>query len=307
MLGQSGLRVSKLCFGTLTISPLQRNFCVEKGAGLLKSAHEQGVTFFDTAEIYGTYDHLKEAFKGSGDVVISTKSYAYDTNTAKNSLDKARLGLQRDYIDLFMLHEQESAHTLRGHAEAIEYFLKKKQEGVIRAFGVSTHFVAGVLAAAQHSAVDVIHPIYNFKGIGVADGTREDMENAVKTAFEAGKGIFAMKPLGGGHLFGSVREAFAYAVQSAYVHAVAVGMQSEQEIVQNCAYFSGQKDVSFSAAKGRRSLMVHDWCEGCGRCVKACSSGALALENGRIAIDQDRCIFCGYCAAACPNFAIKVI
>ncbi len=304
-LGNTGLRVSKLCFGTLTISPLQRNLDIESGAALLKSACDLGVTFFDTAEIYGTYAHLKKAFAGNEKVIVSTKSYSYDTKTAQASLDKARAGLGRDCIDIFMLHEQESEYTLKGHREAIDFFLKMKQLGIIKALGVSTHFVSCVRAAAEAAEIDVIHMIYNARGLGVADGTREDMEAAVKSACEAGKGIFAMKPLGGGHLSGGVREAFEYAAGSPYVHSVAVGMQTADEVERNCAYFSGEKVIF--PPKEKRSIMIHDWCEACGRCVKACGSGALSIKDGKVAIDQQRCVFCGYCGAACPQFAIKVI
>jgi aryl-alcohol dehydrogenase-like predicted oxidoreductase len=90
LLGSTGLKVSRLCFGTLTISPLQRGFGAEEGAALLKSARESGVTFFDTAEIYRTYAHLKAAFAGDDSVVISTKCYAYDKAGAAASLEKAR-------------------------------------------------------------------------------------------------------------------------------------------------------------------------------------------------------------------------
>jgi aryl-alcohol dehydrogenase-like predicted oxidoreductase len=304
-LGGTGILVSKLCFGTLTISPLQRGFDIESGAALLKSAYDMGVTFFDTAEIYGTYAHLKKAFADIEDVVISTKSYSYDTKTARVSLDKARRELGRDCIDIFMLHEQESEYTLRGHREAIEYFLKMKQQGVIKAFGVSTHHTACVNAAVKHPEIEVIHPIYNIRGLGVADGAREDMEAAVKLAYSAGKGIFAMKPLGGGHMYASPHEAFAYAADSPYVHAVAVGMQTIEEVRENCEYFSGKRDIMFTP-KQKRRLMIHDWCEACGSCVRACSSGALKLEDGKVVIDQQRCIFCGYCGAACPQFAIKI-
>ena len=306
-LGSTGIVVSKLCFGTLTISPLQRNFDVETGAALIKSAYGMGVTFFDTAELYGTYAHLKRAAADCPDAVISTKSYAYDEKTAAKSLDKARRELGREMIDIFMLHEQESAHTLRGHSAAIEYFLRKKEEGVIRAFGVSTHFAGCVHAAARHGGIDVIHPIFNKRGIGVVDGSADDMEKAVVAAHQAGIGIFAMKPLGGGHLCGAAKEALAYAADSPYVHAVAVGMQSEEEIAANCAFFSGDRDSAVSCDKKKRELMIHDWCTACGCCVDVCQNGALRLKAGRIEIDQERCVFCGYCGAACPDFAIKVI
>ncbi len=301
------MRVSRLCFGTLTISPLQRNFDIEKGAALLKSAYDMGVTFFDTAELYKSYKYLKRAFSGSHDIIISTKSYSYDERTARQSLDKALKELGRDYIDIYMLHEQESEHTLRGHSEAIEYFLKMKQQGKIRAFGVSTHHVACVKAAAGHSEIDVIHPIYNKRGLGVVDGSAADMRQEIKAAYRKGKGIFAMKPLGGGHMCRDISDAFAYVADSEFIHSVAVGMQSLREIEDNCAYFSGKRDIVFNCEVKDKKLIISDWCTACGTCVKACKNGALKLKNNKIEIDQSRCVFCGYCGAACPNFAIKVI
>lgn len=305
-LGNTGLRVSKLCFGTLTISPLQRNFSVAEGAELLKSAYQSGVTFFDSAELYGTHKHIKYAFAGSTDVIISTKSYSYDERSAKESLESALRELGRDYIDIFMLHEQESEHTLRGHRAATEYFLKMKQLGRIKAFGISTHYSACVLAASRHSEIDVIHMIYNIRGMGVADGSREDMENAVRAAYEAGKGLFAMKPLGGGHLFADAKNALSYAADSPHVHSVAVGIQSEQELAENCAFFSGKRDTVFSKKSGR-SIMVHEWCAGCGKCAGICANKALTITEGKARVDMSRCVFCGYCGAVCPEFAIKVI
>ena len=50
-LGRSGLRVSRLCFGTLTMSPLQTGMKPEDGARLLVHAYEQGVRFLDTADL----------------------------------------------------------------------------------------------------------------------------------------------------------------------------------------------------------------------------------------------------------------
>ena len=49
-LGRSGLAVSRLCYGTLTMSPLQKDLSPEDGARLLVHAYERGVRFLDTAE-----------------------------------------------------------------------------------------------------------------------------------------------------------------------------------------------------------------------------------------------------------------
>ncbi|MBR0026137.1 MAG: aldo/keto reductase, partial [Clostridia bacterium] len=62
-LGNTGMLVSRLCFGTLTMGPLQRDLSAKEGAALLELAFSCGVNFLDTAEIYGTYPHVKEALK----------------------------------------------------------------------------------------------------------------------------------------------------------------------------------------------------------------------------------------------------
>ena len=141
-LGRSGLKVSRLCFGTLTMSPLQRNMPPEEGAKLLIHAYERGVRFLDTADLYGTYPHISLALKDAPDYVISTKAYCYDEKTAREALERAFRGLGRDYVDLFMLHEQESLYTLRGHEEALVYLARQRELGHIGAVGVSTHFSA---------------------------------------------------------------------------------------------------------------------------------------------------------------------
>ena len=126
-LGRSGLKVSRLCFGTLTMSPLQRGMTPEEGAALLVHAYERGVRFLDTADLYGTYPHIRLALKDAPDYVISTKAYVWDRPTAQAALERAFRGIGRDYIDLFMLHEQESLYTLRGHEEALKYLRSRRR------------------------------------------------------------------------------------------------------------------------------------------------------------------------------------
>jgi len=57
--------------------------------------------------------------------------------------------------------------------------------------------------------VDVIHPIVNKAG-GIGDGTIDDMLKAVEKAYSVGKGIYSMKPLGGGNLIKSYKEAMDF-------------------------------------------------------------------------------------------------
>ena len=175
-LGKSGLKVSRLCFGTLTMSPLQTNMSPEEGARLLVHAYEKGVCFLDTADLYGTYPHIRLALRDAPDYVISTKAYCYDRKTAQEALERAFRGVGRDYIDLFMLHEQESLYTLRGHEEALVFLSEQREKGHIGAVGVSTHFAGCVRATTRFPMIDVVHPLINLAGIGIQDGSREDME-----------------------------------------------------------------------------------------------------------------------------------
>ena len=310
VLGRSGLLVSRLCFGTLTMSPLQRNMSPEVGARLLVYAYERGVRFLDTADLYGTYPHIRLALRDAPDYVISTKAYCWDETTAREALERAYRGTGRDYIDLFMLHEQESLYTLRGHEEALHYLARQRELGRIGAVGVSTHFAGCVRSAPRFSMIDVIHPLINRAGIGIQDGSREDMENAIRLARERGIGIFAMKPLGGGHLIAENGASLQWALENPLLDSVAVGMQSNEEIDANVAAAEGAEDAGarLAALSGRpRQIMVHDWCEGCGRCAERCRQRAIRVVDGRARIDSEKCVFCGYCARACPQFCIKVV
>ncbi|HOB21439.1 MAG: 4Fe-4S binding protein [Firmicutes bacterium] len=310
-LGQTGIKVSRLCFGALTIGPLQANLPPSAGAKVIKAALEMGVNFIDTAELYGTYPHIAQAIRGSRDqVVIASKSYAYTREGMAESLANACRELGTDYIDIFMLHEQESELTIRGHWEAVEYLLEAKEKGLVRAVGISTHAVRGVLAAAEFPELDVIHPLYNIRGLGILDGTREEMREAIGRAARSGKGIYAMKPLGGGNFRDNVQEAFTYILQTPGVDAVAVGMQTTHEVELNVRLVSGMpvsEELYQKVSSQSRRLHIDDWCQGCGSCVEKCPQGALELRGGKAVVRQEECLLCGYCAAACPEFVIKVV
>jgi len=307
MLGRTGISVSRLCFGTLTMSPMQARLSLEEGARLILRARDRGVNFVDAAELYESYAYVGAALKSAKDLVVCAKSYCYDEKTAEESLHKALREIGRDYVDIFMLHEQESIHTLRGHEGALAYLNRQKEKGMVRAVGVSTHHVGCVKSACTFPGIDVIFPILNMAGIGVADGTKEDMEAAVRLAAGYGMGLYAMKALGGGHLIRQRREALSYALNMPGVASVAVGMQRAEEVDYNCDLFEGLEPDENAAMQADRRLLIDFWCEGCGKCVERCKQGALHVEHGKSMVDPGKCVMCGYCATVCPQFCIKVV
>jgi len=311
-LGNTELLVSRLCFGSLTMSPLQRNLTPKEGGLLIEKAYEKGVNFIDTADLYDNYEHIKTGMEyiGKNNLIVSSKSYAYDRKTAEKTLSRALKSLNRDYIDIFMLHEQESIHTIRGHWEAIEYFIEMREKGYIRALGLSTHHVAGVKGANQHEVFQVIHPIYNIKGLGIQDGSADDMLEALKISKELGKGIYGMKPLGGGNLISRLEEAYKFALSQDIFDSFAIGMKNIEEIEDNVNRFEGKTSSEAILSKLRkqdRHLHIADWCRHCGNCVEACKQNALTMGPNGVEINEELCVLCGYCSAYCPDFCIKII
>lgn len=309
-LGNTGIKVSRLCFGGLVIGPLQANLSIARGAEVIVKALDYGVNFIDTAELYGTYPHIREAIRRTGKKpVISAKSYAFTADGAAESLEKARKELDLDVIDIFMLHEQESRLTLRGHREALEYYISAKGKGLIKAVGVSTHNIEVVEACANMDGIDIIHPIINKDGIGIGDGTIDEMLEAVKDAYDRGKGIYAMKALGGGNLLNSYKESMEFVLGIPFVHSIAVGMQSTEEVIMNVKVFDGEEvseDIREAVGRKTRKLHIDYWCEGCGKCVERCKQDALDIVDGKAVVSKDKCVLCGYCGSVCPQFAIKI-
>ncbi len=311
LLGDTGIQVSRLCFGALTIGPLQANLPRQQGAAVIARALDQGVNFIDTAKLYGTYPYISQAIIGrKNKTVICSKSYDYTRSGMKESLEEALRGINRDYIDIFMLHEQESYLTVKGHWEALEYLVEAKAKGYVRAVGISTHHVAAVAAAAEIPEIEVIHPIINIAGVGIADGRVEDMLEAIGRAYQAGKGIYGMKALGGGNLLAGARNALDFVLGLPELSAVAVGMQNDAEVDYNTRLFGKMnipEELSNQVARQTRRLHIEAWCQGCGACVTKCGAGALAVEGERARVKPELCRLCGYCGAVCPLFAIKVI
>ncbi len=308
MINNIGTAVSRIVFGSLVISPLQAALSPERGGELISYAYERGINAVDTAQYYDNYEHIRCALKKHPELIVSSKTYAYTKQLAVDAVEGARRALDKDVIDIFMLHEQESEHTVRGHMEALEYLHECKAKGIIKAVGISTHFIAGV-RAAKREYFDLLHPIINYKGIGIVDGEICEMESAVKDAYERGLFVLGMKALGGGNLHSTADEALNYALSLPYVNSIALGMQSEEEIDANLFFLKNgyfTDDMKEWQKERVKRLLIEDYCTACGECVKRCKGKALYIADNICKVDNEKCVLCGYCSKACGEMAIKI-
>ncbi len=311
-LGKTGIKVTELCFGALPIGPLQANISVEKGAKLIRTALERGINFIDTAEVYQTYPHIKKALEGyKGEVIIGTKSHAETYTEMEKSIQYALESLDRDYIDIFLLHAAKTTPSVfEERSGALQCLKDYKSKEMIRAIGISTHMVGIVKRATEIKEIDIIFPIINKLGMGIVDGSVDDMVKAISEAYKAGKGLYAMKALAGGHLIDQLEESFNFVRNIKGISSIAVGMVNQEELELNLKIFNDEeipKGLFTQKIKPKKKLFISTFCKGCGTCVKTCPNNALSLENGKAVVDHSLCILCGYCNPVCPEFAIRLI
>ncbi len=313
-LGLTGINVSEFCLGTLPMGPLQGNLPRETCVEIVSKALEIGVNFFDTAEKYQTQPYLGEALGNQrNQTVIATKSDAEDYDGMNASVEKSLQELATDYIDIYHLHAAKpSTEVFSERKGALECLQKRKEEGVIRAVGISTHHAQVVHQAAEREDIDVVYPLINKTGLGIIGGSLEDMESGITKAHRRGKGIYIMKPLGGGALVSTAKECFLWAKNLPGVDSVSVGVVSTTELLQDLKCFGiehpevAKQDLEDMEHSGKRLYIIQAGCNGCGSCVEACPNQALSLVEGKAQVDPQQCLLCCYCAPECPEFLIRV-
>ena len=305
--------VTRLGLGALPMGPLQRTLSVEEGAKVVRAAVESGITFIDTATLYGTYEHIARGLKGwQGAVTLATKTHAKaDRALAEQHVETALKELGRDTIDIMLCHCARSRFTEDEWGPTLEALLAAREKGLVRMVGLSSHSVAGTLDAVRHPAMEVVHPLINYQGMGIIDGGVEEMLAAIREAHDAGMFVYAMKSLAGGNFVPDREKALNFIFGLEALDAVVVGMVTPLEVEWNVRFAAGQpipeelaRDTALST---KRLSIVALACDGCGECVAHCENEALSLVDGKATVDHDRCILCGYCAPHCQKLAIRMV
>lgn len=209
ILGNSGLEVSALGLGCMGLSfaygkPTEKNEAVK----LIRAAYEQGVTFFDTAEIYGPFTNeelLGEALSPfRKEVVIATKFGFKEGNTElgmdsrpetiKAVVEASLKRLKTDYIDLLYQHRVDPNVPIEEVAGTVKELIKA---GKVKHFGLSE---AGVETIRKAHAVQTVTALQSEYSMFFREPERE----IIPTLEELGIGFVPFSPLGKGFLTGAI-------------------------------------------------------------------------------------------------------
>ncbi len=214
------LEVTELGFGCMNIAWAYGNSPGKEDAiKLIRNAYEQGVRFFDTAEIYGP--HISERTTGEAlkpirqEVVIASKiGFDIDFQTAqmkgglnskpqhiKEAVDHMLKRLQTDYIDLLYQHRIDPGVPIEDVAGAFADLIRA---GKIRHYGLSEAGVATIRRAHAEHPVTAVQNEYSF-------WTRDPESEVIPVCEELGIGFVPWSPLGMGYLTGKVTSAYQFA------------------------------------------------------------------------------------------------
>lgn len=212
-LGESNLEVSAIGLGCMGMS-FGYGPAVDKqqGISVIRGAVERGVTFFDTAEVYGAYTNeelVGEALAPFREQVVTATKFGFkiDENGKQAGLDsrpknikkvaEASLKrLRRDVIDLFYQHRVDPSVPIEDVAGAVKDLIR---EGKVKHFGLSE---AGVQIIRRAHAVQPVTAVQSEYSLW----WREPEQEILPTLEELGIGFVPFSPLGKGFLTGAINK-----------------------------------------------------------------------------------------------------
>ena len=208
-LGNSGLEVSALGFGCMGLNhaygtPLPK----QEAIALLRQAVEEGVTFFDTAEVYGPLTNeelVGEALAPLRDRVVIATKFGFKNGVASAGMDSrpahirevAEASLKRlktDRIDLFYQHRVDPNVPMEDVAGTVRDLIA---EGKVKHFGLSEANAASIRRAHAVQPVTALQSEYSM-------WWREPEKEVLPVCAELGIGFVPFSPLGRGFLTGTI-------------------------------------------------------------------------------------------------------
>lgn len=235
-LGNTGIEMSRMAMGTGTggfggSSNQTRKLGIKGVSDLLRAAFDEGINFFETADQYGSHPHLKEAMKkiDRDQVVILSKTNSTTYKDVKADLERFKTELGTDYFDIILLHAITDPDWNVNMKGAMEALSEAKEEGTIRAHGISCHSLGALETAADEPWVEVDLARYNPGGASM-DADVETVQKVLKRMKANGKAIINMKVYGAGKLVDRKDECLEFHTGADFMDCFTLGIESYEQL-----------------------------------------------------------------------------
>jgi aryl-alcohol dehydrogenase-like predicted oxidoreductase len=236
VLGNTGIEVSRMAIGTGTngynkSSNQTRQLGISGLADLLKAGYDIGVTFWDTADQYGSHPHLKEALKRvpREKVTILSKTHASSESEMKADLDRFRSELGTDYVDIVLLHCMMDKNWPEKKQGAMNILSQARANGIIKAHGVSCHTLEALKTAADTNWVQIDLARINPHGASM-DASVPVVVKVLRQMKQSGKIIMGMKIFGAGELTDKIDECLRFALAQEYMDCFTIGIEKISQL-----------------------------------------------------------------------------
>jgi 1-deoxyxylulose-5-phosphate synthase len=242
-LGRSGVKVTRLAFGTGSLSgEVQRALGQDGFTRLVRHAYDRGIRFFETAESYGEMHRmLGIALKGipRESYQLMSKVTTRDGVDPQQKFDELRRLANTEYFDIMLLHWQHTATWPADTARWQDAILAVESRKVVLSHGASVHGLPALRRVPGNKWLDVamIRVNHTGKSMDAEDyatqgpGNVPEVVTRVKEVRRDGTGIIAMKLAGEGTFNREDRrKAMRFAFRNAGVDCVTVGYKSPGEV-----------------------------------------------------------------------------
>jgi aryl-alcohol dehydrogenase-like predicted oxidoreductase len=242
-LGKSGVRVTRLAFGTGSFSgQVQRDLGQEQFTRLVRYAYDQGIRFFETAEAYGEmHKMLGVALKGipRDNYRLMSKVTTRVGGNPQEKIDELRKLANTEYFDVMLLHWQHSATWPTDTSRWQDGILEAESKKAVVSHGASVHGLPALRQVPGNKWLDIAMIRVNHKGtrMDAEDYNTDGLGNVsevvthVKQVRKEGMGVVSMKLVGEGTFNREDRQrAMRFAFENAGVDCVTVGYKSMAEI-----------------------------------------------------------------------------
>ncbi len=244
MLGRSGVKVTRLAFGTGSFSgQVQRDLGQDGFTRLVRYAYDRGIRFFETAESYGEmHKMLGIALKGiprESYQLMSKVTTFHDGVNPQQKFDELRALTNTEYFDIMLLHWQHTATWPADTGRWQDAILDAQSKKVVVSHGASVHGLPALRRVPGNKWLDVAMIRVNHKGksMDAEDYATQGLGNVpevvdhVKEARKEGMGVISMKLIGEGTFNrDDRREAMKFAFKNAGVDSATVGYKNTAEI-----------------------------------------------------------------------------